>query len=225
MLIYGTVFTMIDYIFRCFLNVIHDIDTYAFYCINGVLAYMPITWASGIALANTGYINFAHAAYLIVCVGIVIKTKISQQARIRDALFNLLGSVICYEVCYGCYKYLKIYRQSPSLVLEPLFNLNTISSLDGIRIFRTDCFFSDTAAALMFISLVISNVVPSLRRRLLCLGALFAMPRLFSGAHWLSDVLVGWAFAWLIYQVVTIYSIQTIRTKLKAFSQSVFIKT
>lgn len=80
---------------------------------------------------------------------------------------------------------------SPSLIEAPLVNLRNLLPGENVKVFATGTFPSDHAMQLLFLMLVMWRFGGSLRIAIASISLFFCLPRLMSGAHWLSDVAVG----------------------------------
>lgn len=124
-----------------------------------------------------------------------------KQQRIRQLIYFW----ICFELGfwlqdYLFHTYLEVARHSPSVVLKQVIKLSAQLKDTNIKDASTACFPSGHAFALIYwasFSLLCSP------KKIGILGLLLALflclPRLFSGAHWASDILFSgiMALVWL----------------------------
>ncbi len=100
---------------------------------------------------------------------------------------------ICFELVFCLQEYffhgfLKLARYSPSLVLAPSLRLSEVLHNPSIKDASQNCFPGGHAFALLYWALFSLYLSP---RYIGILGMIFGLflclPRLFSGAHWMSD--------------------------------------
>jgi membrane-associated phospholipid phosphatase len=80
---------------------------------------------------------------------------------------------------------------SPSLIEAPAVNLRELLPGQNVKVFATGTFPSDHAMQLLFLALVMWRFGGTLRGPIVGISLFFCVPRLMSGAHWLSDVAIG----------------------------------
>ncbi len=102
-------------------------------------------------------------------------------------------------------KVLLIKRQSPSLVLEPVVRLSEVLSFGPIRDASAISFPSGHSYVMSFWTFFTWYCSPRLGKVALTLCLANSLPRLFAGAHWLSDCI----FAFLIANVILSWALAT----------------
>lgn len=105
--------------------------------------------------------------------------------------------------------YLQLERLSPSLVLEPVIRLSEMLNNRYIVDASRTSFPSGHAFAMVYWAIFTAFIGPrKVSIAAILLASIFTLPRLFSGAHWLSDsifsalmaaVLFSWAIATPLY--------------------------
>ncbi len=108
--------------------------------------------------------------------------------------------------------WLHIERDSPSLVLHTWVLLSDNLNMN-LKVASCHCFPAGHALVLVFWAGFTSLYAPRWFRPVLWFVAiLFSLPRLFSGAHWLSDIVFTAGYAWLWFNLAIstpVYSFST----------------
>lgn len=97
-------------------------------------------------------------------------------------------------------EHLGIRRESPTLVLAPVFLLSEALGNPLIKDTSDCCFPSGHASAILFwYGFSVLYMPRHIKRLMTPIVILFLFPRVFSGAHWFSDILFscGLAASWL----------------------------
>lgn len=98
-------------------------------------------------------------------------------------------------------EWLVIERNSPSLVLEPWLLLSDSLNMN-LKVASRHSFPAGHALVLVFWAKFTSLYAPTRFKPLLwSVVVLFTLPRLFSGAHWLSDVVFTAFYSWLWFNI------------------------
>lgn len=169
------------------------VDESVFYALNGTLAWSP-KWQWTMAMANHRIFDVIVAiCYVALCAGYIFESGGKRALRRTAELTALILLLIVVRYILGTALDLLDYkRSSPSRVLEPALLLSELvpelAAKDGSRY----SFPGDHALVALFASLYFYSRAPRrfvLPVTLLLVGA--CLPRLFSGAHWLSDIMVG----------------------------------
>jgi membrane-associated phospholipid phosphatase len=82
-------------------------------------------------------------------------------------------------------------RLSPSLVLEPVYKLTELVPWITAKDASSRSFPGDHATVLLLFSVFMHVFCGKSYKLLYLLVVIFTLPRLVSGAHWLTDVLIG----------------------------------
>lgn len=191
------------------LNILQVIDTQAFIFLNSSLIDHP-TLQSFWGMLNHKWeasINLMMA-FLINLITI-LATRDPRVRKLR--FFQLLYFWICFEIGFLIqdwffHTWLHLKRLSPSLVITPVLRLSQVLHNPLIKDFSEHSFPSGHAFAMIYWSAFTYLCSPRKVGILaLCLGIFLCLPRLVSGAHWLSDVLFGalLALGWLWLSVQT----------------------
>jgi len=168
------------------------IDAWGFYALNGSVAGGGI-WAEAAAFANTKLFDFISTAILVL-----LLLSYGFFGRQGDFAWRMSGVVFL-----GLYMLILVYgrrklgigefdRLSPSLVLEPFFDLDAMFEDMRVKTRAGSSFPGDHAnACMVFVPLLWMLGRKYWGLAALALAPFFMMPRLIGGAHWLSDALVG----------------------------------
>ena len=191
------------------IEILHFIDSQAFLVLNGSLLDDPLLqtfWG----LLNHKRESFFNILMALIINGITLLcTRDPKLRKIR--FFKLLYFWFCFEIGFLAqdwffHTYLHIQRLSPSLVLTPVYRLSKILNNPLIKDFSINSFPSGHAFAMIYWSSFTYVCSPKkVGIPALCLGLFFCIPRLVSGAHWLSDVVFSalLALAWLALTLKT----------------------
>ncbi len=174
------------------------LSTASFYGLNGSLLWGQ-PWALFWALVNTKTFDTIGALLLLIPLLWYLYDE-PRTGRI-DRLSRVTLLLVAVALMTGISKLLlpEIHYPSPSLVLEPFQSLRVLvpditSKVESIRSFPGD------HAVFVFTYMAICFSLIGGKYALLGLffAALYVLPRLVSGAHWLSDDIVGGGIAALI---------------------------
>lgn len=180
-------------------------DAAAFQLLNAPLA-SNAAWARVWGVCNMRPVDLGFG---LIMLGILIKGNfIFTAVQVRQALYAFLAVlVLLLLIRVGplneLVKAMHWQRASPSLTVDGAVRL-TVLFPDWARDWYLKdstgrSFPGDHASVLLLWAIFLSFAARGWRRWLVWgLAALFSLPRLVSGAHWLSDVLVGGPFLSLI---------------------------
>ena len=173
------------------------LDTQVFVFLNASIVGHPIAQAFW-AVANIKLTDIFGALFLFGSFLLYVLEAQGEERRQRVA--HLLYTLIWFEISIFCCK--QIYtplcepnglgRHSPTIVLQPAVWLSKVAPWTKIKDSSLFCFPADHAsiviqwcAFLWFFAGWKRGLSTAL------IASLFLLPRLISGAHWLSDLLVG----------------------------------
>ena len=156
-------------------------------------------WARLWAIANMRYADIGVA---MITFSLLIKTDwIFDGARIRSAFYGFLSLLLLlFLLRIGPVRETLIvidwHRASPSLVFDDAARLTRMfpdwEQHWHLKDSSKDCFPGDHGAVLMLWAMFLWPFASTRNRLLIAiLTVVFMLPRLVSGAHWLSDNLVG----------------------------------
>ncbi len=173
-------------------NIWRQIDEAIFFSFNGSLSNSPI-WAK-----FWGYLNIHEANYAAGAIMVLILAWYFFQNK-KHMMHERLSAVVAVALFVGLgvivakTGFRDFERYSPSLTLTPFMNLNMLIEGIDAKIQSHHSFPGDHGVTTLIYSSLVILLLKS--RSLILLATLFALannlPRLFSGAHWLSDVVVG----------------------------------
>ncbi|NKC13386.1 MAG: phosphatase PAP2 family protein [Gammaproteobacteria bacterium] len=168
------------------------IDTYAFNILHGHLRYMGAGWHWFWAAANTRWFDLgsALAFALIFLFHLKAGGLMDLTRRLAQGVFLTVFTV---TVLYLSTKHVFVFeRLSPSLQLQPVIRLSTVFTEIKVKDISGNSFPGDHGTTVTLFTFFIWAFAG---RRLGLITVLVAgflvLPRMVSGAHWLTDLLVG----------------------------------
>ncbi|HSX19516.1 MAG TPA: phosphatase PAP2 family protein, partial [Gammaproteobacteria bacterium] len=189
-------------LFIWFLPLTHNlcvfIDVKAYKLLNGSLQFSQIwQWVWGI-------LNHHKESYLNVVImvalnfiGISTLPKNSRlQAFASIIYFWLFYQVVLVVTHFIFSDILDLHRHSPSLVIPPKIVLSETLNIAKIKVFSNYSFPAGHALVAIYWGMFsVMYAKPTVQRIMIAVAILVALPRLFTGAHWLSDVLFSAFYA------------------------------
>ena len=169
------------------------LDEAIFFSFNGSLADSTF-WQSFWAIANWRPFDVI-AASLILIIGFNWIYRLNREQRLSalSGLGVLLVIILATRFSAAFLLYITDYqRYSPSITLAPAYRLSELITWINAKDYHKDCFPGDhgyvVIACVVFFFLQAGK-----RWGLLSLALLspFMLPRLFSGAHWATDIIIG----------------------------------
>ena len=193
-------------------------DQAIFYLLNGSLSHNP-AWQSVWGMLNhrreTGYNLILACCFNLWAIYQTKNPKLRMQCIKGFIYFWIFFELVFCLQEYFFHDFLKLARYSPSLVLTPSIRLSAVLQDPNIKDASQNCFPGGHAFALLYWALFSLYLSP---RRIGVLGLIFVLflclPRLFSGAHWMSDkvfsaLLALACFAWTLMLFRNIKSLNT----------------
>jgi len=175
----------------------HALDEKIFFFFNSYVAYQPlqrIFWA----FANIKITDIYGAFFIVGAFFLYIYEGKGKERRQRYAHF--VYTLIWFEITTLFSKqfynpiceYLALCRHSPTVIYEHAFRLSRLVSWIKIKDLSFSCFPGDHAT-ITFVWCSFFWFFAGWKRGLLVtsVSLLFLLPRLISGAHWMSDICVG----------------------------------
>jgi len=171
------------------------LDQWCFRTLNGTLAGRP-AWQRVVALANCRAFDLVAGTVLSILLAVHLRYAESQRrgsgwyGLAGLAVLLLAGRLLLVDgLAHGWMGY---HRQSPSLAATDALRLSHLVPDVAAKDASPWCFPGDHGYVLTSVAIFLTLFS---RRELATLAwlaaAAFAMPRLISGAHWLSDIAVG----------------------------------
>ena len=183
------------------------LDNQIFYHLNANLKYPLLQNIFGVLNhRRETIINLIGAMLISLCAILVTRDPNLKRQRIKQTLFFWIFFEIGFQLQDWFFNHwLIIKRLSPSLVLKPVIKLSQVLQNPAIKDTSTSSFPSGHAFAMIYWGSFNLIVAP---RYIGLFGIIFAsffcLPRLFSGAHWFSDILfsVVLALNWLSWTLL-----------------------
>jgi len=176
------------------------------------------------------YLNHPHETWLnlvvmfsLNCFAIYQLPAKSQQQRawalvIYFWLFFQIGMLISHGIFTDL---LAIHRPSPSLLIKPWIIISKATNISNLKDYSDNSFPAGHTFVLVYWAAFTALYAPKITRRICySLAILLCLPRLFSGAHWVSDIIftIVLALLWLQWARATPlygYGIQLIEQSVK----------
>lgn len=174
------------------------LDRGVFHVLNAPLDANAL-WAHLWGIANMRATDLAVA--LVMFAALVRDGWFFTGAQLRQALYGFLVLLIVLTVIrtglvLPVLNGLELHRPSPSLVMDDALRLSAMfpdwAAQWGMKDSSIRSFPGDHAAVLLlWVGLLVARGRRDRRYQALALAFLFVLPRLVSGAHWATDILVG----------------------------------
>ncbi|MBN8828606.1 MAG: phosphatase PAP2 family protein [Sphingobacteriia bacterium] len=180
------------------------LDKWVFEVCNGSLA-LSSTWAGFWAIMNHQGERLLNIAVMLIINFIAYFQVENKKAYIKRFFGALLILEIGIAVNYLLFqKVLNIYRSSPTLIYDKFISLQAIYGNPYIKVYSSNSFPSGHAFTLMFWALICYRIIPrKFMYAVVPAAILFSTNRLFSGGHWLSDIIASYILAKIWSDVYT----------------------
>lgn len=175
-----------------------NLDAQIFYYLNGWVAHNRV---AQIFWAITNVRVFDLIPFFIMLFSIMVADGFIAKNKIKNAslMFVVLLAVLIL-IRFIIAKYVGVNRNSPSVVLQPVYLLRDLVTFIPSKDTASDSFPGDHAAIIFawlgFIFLYGKN--NRCKFIAVIIAAFFTMPRLVAGAHWFTDDFVGGLFVALV---------------------------
>ncbi len=185
-------------------KICHAIDSQAFLLLNGSLKH------STALQYFFGYLNHPSESWLNVIfmaatniLGIYsLKPSLRTRAFVSVLYFWAFFQIVLFGTHAIFSDLLHMHRSSPSLTLPLQVPLHTILEIPKLRIFSTNCFpAGHTLVAVYWCFFSRRYAAEWVRLVIYTITILLILPRLFCGAHWLSDVLFTICYALVCLEI------------------------
>jgi membrane-associated phospholipid phosphatase len=193
---HALVLIMVWSLFTPYVKIFWDVlDVTFFKAINGTLRESP-SWQLFWACANHKIADWIEDI-CVLCFFIAYILKAAKKTRLRrvaELVFMVLYiAMIIYFVNKTLFReYLEIPRLSPTLTVENSVHLSEEISWMSIKDDSSKSFPGDHGTTALLFAASFTYFAGRRLGFFACLYAVFlCMPRLITGAHWLSDVIVG----------------------------------
>ncbi len=175
-----------------------SISLQAFYSMNGTLL-LDQTWAVVIAFANTEMFNLFGAIAMALPTLAYLYFDKSADLHERLSRFGLGWLVVIIITILSKHGVPEIDHKSPTLVVDNFANINEIVPSIKAKYKSGHSFPGDHAVSGMT-TIAIAFLLFSRKYAfwVAVMASIYIAPRLFTGAHWLSDAVVGGGMAFFI---------------------------
>lgn len=168
------------------------VDDATFFALNGSLT-QDSSWSTFWAYMNIHLANVLAGVFMVVLLLYYVMTNRDDTLIRKLTSFTLIALFVCLGIIISKSGFRDFVHHSPSLALEPFNDLNQLTEGIDAKVKSRGSFPGDHGVTTFIYSLLVVLLIKS--RTIATLAVLFALlnnlPRLFSGAHWLSDVIVG----------------------------------
>ncbi len=192
---------------------IWDIIDKAFFQLTNASLNGPKWWQTFWAMANHRYADWLEDICIIAVFATYIQSahKHFKLRKIAEFVFCIFfAALIIYFVNELFFRsYLRIPRPSPTLVFEGSVKLSDHINWLKIKDTASRTFPGDHATtALLFGSCALFFIKGRMAKIAAVYAAFLCLPRLFTGAHWLSDIIMGsisivlFFFSWVFFTAI-----------------------
>lgn len=171
-----------------------------------------------VAFLNMKFESYANAAALL---SITVFYILSSKEKVKS-LSNVVLLWVYLNICFGLKKYiiidlLDISRDSPSMSIDGFTRVSEMFPQDKIKDSSNRSFLGDHAFAMFFWIFFSIRFMPKKYFMIITpVAVFFSLPRMFSGAHWLSDTLFAIFLAdFLTHLVTSTFLFELLRDKIK----------
>lgn len=191
-----------------------SLDEKAFALLNGSLEYSHL-WR-----LLWGYLNHPAESWLNVIfllainiLGIFSLNPEKRQTALAGVVYFWLFFQVVLFVSHFIFRdVLAMQRLSPSLVLTPKVILSEVLNIPTLKVASDNCFPAGHALVAIYWAKFSSAYAKVWVQKIIIIATiLLILPRLFSGAHWLSDIVFTIFYALICYEIA-------INTKLFLFA-------
>lgn len=170
------------------------IDVLSFHFLNGHLQWMPSFYNASFAVMNHRLESQMNVVVIFGSMMVGIPVKKSLNAHLKLLLILALWYELFFQSINYAEKHLLISRASPSVLFGLHVNLANFDSTNMVKVYAHSSFPSGHAMVLGYWYQVARYLFSEPWRKIsMVLSVLMCLPRLVAGAHWLSDVIIGFA--------------------------------
>jgi len=177
-----------------------EIDFLVFYILNSHLSYMPSFYNIFWGCCNDPYENMFN---LTLVTSLVFFFHLRRSKSLLSTLVFICIIGLWYEIGFQLMRLVEntegIARSSPSLRYDLVINLSSFHN--AAKVFAPTSFPSGHGLIYGFFYALCTDLLPGKKglRLVFFLSLVLCLPRLISGAHAFSDILVGYTFGYLWY--------------------------
>lgn len=185
-----------------------SIDVWAFRVLNESIRdnfIIQIFWA----LANVKITDLFGALFIVIFTFLYVfdGPKESRKSRLAQLIYYLIWFEIGIFSCKQAFMALNVLRDSPTLLCQDPVLLSPVAPWLKIKDASHWSFPSDHAFIILeWVGFIFAFAGMRLGMVALVTSSIFILPRLISGAHWLSDVMLGSLPLALVFVAVACYT-------------------
>jgi membrane-associated phospholipid phosphatase len=192
-----------DYL-SLFIKLFQSLDTECFLFLNKIL--LNNTFAQHF----WGILSHKHESWINVIIMLflnVIAVLMIPKARRSKAIAIILYCWLSFQVVLLVntvifQKILQINRDSPSVVVDGAIKLSSVLNNSNLKDYSNNSFPAGHALVLIYWALFINLYAPRKITMLAVLvSILLIMPRMITGAHWLSDTIFSLFLGWMYFNL------------------------
>jgi membrane-associated phospholipid phosphatase len=176
------------------LTLIPVFDVLSFHFFNGHLLWMPLSYHAFFAAMNHDAEKTLNVCVILCSIMLGLPIKRSIIRYLAFVILLISWYKLFFQMIHYAEKNMLSKRASPSLVFGVYTDLRVFANPGMIKIYASSSFPSGHAMILGFWhQMARSLFIKPWRQIVMTLSILMCLPRLIAGAHWLSDVVVGFA--------------------------------
>ena len=184
------------------------LDLNVFYCLNGSLMQAG-PWRDALAVANNRLFDLVPAAVMVTIYSFFIFAGTKEAMRKRIALGVFLSIYMVASTQIMSQTVFNFDRRSPTNTknVSPAIRISKLYAWK-LKDASKNSFPGDHASTLLIITGFICFYTRKKRYAIpaLITATIFALPRVFSGGHWISDIIVGSGSTALIFLPIAFYT-------------------
>ncbi|MBT3202228.1 MAG: phosphatase PAP2 family protein, partial [Phycisphaerales bacterium] len=184
------------------------LDLNVFYCLNGSLM-QPGPWRDTLAVANNRLFDLVPAVLMVTIYSFFIFAGTKEEMRKRITLGVFLSIYMMASTQIMSQGVFMFDRRSPTHAksVSPSIRISKLYSWK-LKDASKNSFPGDHASVLLIITGFICFYTRKKRYAIpaVITAIIFALPRVFSGGHWASDILIGSGSTALIFLPIAFYT-------------------
>ena len=157
-----------------------------------------------------GMLSHKHESWINVIVMLllnVLAVFMIPQAKRSKAILIILYCWISFQVILLInivifQKILQLHRDSPSVVIDSAIKLSNVLNNFNIKDYSNNSFPAGHTLVLIYWTLFINLYAPKkITAIAILVSILLIMPRMITGAHWLSDTIFSLVLGWMYFNI------------------------